>query len=204
MIITDIERTKRGRYSVFADGEFFAALHVEIYACADLKVGEEISEERLLELKAESERKITRDKALKLLSIKDYSRKVLIEKLERYAEREICEQTADKMQELGLLDDEKYAMAIARDLHNLKGYGNMRIIKYLREKGIDGDLAKEAASQFDEEEEYEKIKTILHKKCKKSLSDRKEYEKIFAYLMRMGYNYGSIKTAMSDFMEDEE
>ena len=204
MIITNIEKTKRGRYSIFVDGEFYDALHVEIYAGADLKIGNEISEEKLYELKTKSDMKITRDKALKLLSIKDYSRKALVEKLEKYAERYICEEIVDKMQELGLLDDEKYAMAMARDLHNLKSYGNMRIIRYLREKGIDSDLAKRAAAQFDEENENEKINALLRKKCKKPLSDRKEYEKIFAYLMRMGYNYGDIKSAMADYMENEE
>ena len=204
MLITNIEKTKKGRFSIFVDDEFYCALHVEVFALSGIRINEDFPQEKLEELKKESERKITRDRALKLLSAKDYSKKNLIEKLLKYGEEDICKETADKMEDLGLINDYDYAMRLARDLHNLKGYGNNRIKMYLFEKGINHAIADEAVSQFDDDEQHEKIMEILIKKCKTDLTDRKEKEKMFAKLMRMGYKSGEIKTAINEFIENEQ
>ena len=204
MLITNIEKTKKGRFSIFVDDEFYCVLHVEVFALSGIRINENFPQERLDELKEKSERKITRDRALKLLSAKEYSKKGLIEKLLKYADEDICWETADKMEELGLINDLDYAMRMARDLHNLKGYGNNRIKQYLWEKGIDRDIAEEAISQFDDEDEQEKIMEVIRKKYRNPLSDIKEREKMFGKLMRMGYKSGDIKNAINEFIENEE
>ncbi len=204
MLVTNIEKTKKGRYSIFIDDEFYCTLHVEVFVLSGIRINEEIPQAKLEELRKESERKITRDRALKLLSAKDYSKKNLIDKLLKYGEEDICRETADKMEELGLINDYDYAMRMARDLHNIKGYGSNRIVMYLREKGIDRDTSYEAAQQFDDDEEHEKIMEILQKKCRTNLNDRKEKEKMFGRLMRMGYKSGDIKNAINEFIENEE
>lgn len=204
MIITDINQTKRGRFSVFLDGEFFAALHIDVYVASKIKINDNVTLEYMLELKRMSEEKITRDRAYKLLSGKSYSRKKLIEKLLIYGEEDVCEHTADKMEELGLINDETYAMALARDYHNLKGFSGRRIVNELIKKGIDKELANEASQQFEAFDNIEIINEILCKRVRISLTDKKERNRITAYLLRMGYNFEDINSAIREFIENEE
>ena len=108
------------------------------------------------------------------------------------------------MEELGLINDTDYAFRYAKDLYNIKGYQGSRIINDLCRKGIDKELAKEAASQFNENDETEKIYSIIEKRAKTSLSDAKERNRITGYLVRRGYTFSDINKSISQYIENEE
>ncbi|MEG0898295.1 MAG: RecX family transcriptional regulator [Oscillospiraceae bacterium] len=204
MVVTDITRTQRGRYSIFLDDEFFAALHIDVYVASGIKIDDNVTEQQMLDLKAQSEGKITRDRAYKLLSVKSYSRNKLIEKLLKYGEPDICEQTADKMEEYGLINDYDYSMALARDMYNLKGFSARKIFYELMKKGIEKEMSKEASEQFDDDLDKERIAAVLEKRVRKSLTDRKERTRITTYLVRMGYSFEDINFAIRDYIENED
>ncbi len=206
MRITEITVTKKGRYSIYADGEFFAALHEDVFYAEQITVGCEMQFDKLLELKALSEGKITRDRAFKLLSARSYTAKGLYEKLLKYGEPEICEQTVERMAQLGLINDTEYAYAYARDLYNLRSFSKKRIVMELVQKGIDRELAKEASEQFEEEQEASRVEEILQRRYGDKLLDPKEKNRAFQYLARQGFSYSDIKEALArcaEYLEDE-
>ena len=75
-----------------------------------LKEGLPVTEEQLEEIRYEADYRKARERALYLLEYRDHSRKELIDKLLRSVNNpSIAEEIADKMEEYGFLDDERYA-----------------------------------------------------------------------------------------------
>lgn len=204
MKITDISVTKKGRYAIFVDDEFLFSLHIDIFTQARLKVGDEVTVERLEELRSESELKITKERAIKLLSYKSYTTKGLKEKLERFTDEETAEEATSRMEDIGLLDDSDYAYRCARDLYSIKRYSRRRIIQELRQRGIPQELAEEATEQFDEDDEVSNLEAVIKRKYMRYLNDEKGLTKTINALARLGYSYGDIKSAIRSIGENAE
>ena len=75
----------------------------------------------LEELRAQAELKKAKEKALQLLSYKEYTAKQLSDRLARTAGEETAKLAVMRMEELGLVDDADYAMRFAYDLYTRKG-----------------------------------------------------------------------------------
>ena len=81
-IITKIEDQKnKKRFNIFVDDAFFCGLIKEVAVIANLKVGKEINEDDLKKLIFQSEVKMAFEKASSLLSIREHSKKELMDKL---------------------------------------------------------------------------------------------------------------------------
>ena len=75
--------------------------------------------------------------------------------------------TVRKLQELHLLDDEKYANNMARSMATLKGYGRYVITRKLQGKGIDRCLVDKAVEKvYEETGEAEFASRLVLKKTK--------------------------------------
>ena len=81
MRITDLSRTKRGRYAVSVEGQYLFSLHEEVFYTARLAVGMDLSVEELEALRRESDYKTAKERALRLLSARGYTAHQLKEKL---------------------------------------------------------------------------------------------------------------------------
>jgi regulatory protein len=162
-LCTAIEKTKKGRFSVFVDGEFVCALHADVFSRSSIAVGRELEPDYLEELRLESEERITKDRALRLLSARSYTRRGLVEKLRLYSDAETAEAVAGRMEELGLIDDADYARRYAEECVSRKGFSLYRARQALLEKGIDRDVAEEALAEYEEEPEAA-IATIIERK----------------------------------------
>ena len=104
MTITEIRTTKRGRISVYVDGEYLFAVEEESWQMCLLRVGDEVDEQQLNDLLAESNRIKAKRRALNMLSSRDYTSGVLKERLAAKTDARSAEQAVERMQELGLVD----------------------------------------------------------------------------------------------------
>lgn len=149
MTVTDIAPTKRGRYGVFVDGEFYCSLHADF--AYKLSIGGEVLQETLDELYRESQYKITRERALKLLGQRAYTEQGLYEKLLSYADEQSAAAAVARMVELGILNDADYARRFASDCVKLKGFSLGRTALELKQsrnyqkKYEDGTVADKVA-----------------------------------------------------------
>jgi regulatory protein len=204
MKITKIEVTKKGRYALFVDDSFLFSVPEEVMVSAHLDVGKEVDVRQLEELRHEAELRLAKDRALRLLGGKGYSRKQLKEKLLAHADEEIAEEAVLRMEELGLVDDEAYAFSLARDYFHLKGFAPARIRQELQRRGIPGELAKEASEQFEEESRDERMKEVILRRYRKDLFDDKGRTKVLGGLARMGYSYEDSKRMIAVVREELE
>lgn len=202
MRITDIAPTKKGRWSVFVDGEFYGVLHSDIYARSHLSPGSDIPQAELDELIARSGGAIARERALRLLSARAYTSSELFEKIVDYADEETAHAAVRRMQELGLLDDLDYARRYAADCIKLKGYSYSRTRQALRQKGIgDGDI--DAAMEDMEEDEESLIARAVLRRYMKYLGTEKGCKKTIDALVRRGFHWAEARRVIENLLEDE-
>ncbi len=203
MQITAIEPRRKGLSALYIDGEFAMKLDTETLLAHRFDVGREIDDEILHECVRASDTKRCKDKALWLIGYRDHSRKELIDKLRRDYPAEVCEKAVERLEELGLIDDSRYARRYTADLIDLKHLSERGIRQKLREKGIDRDLIDEVMEEFVIDED-DQIRTIIEKKYARSLSDEKGRRRCANALARLGFSYAGIKSVMAEYTEIEE
>lgn len=202
MKITAVEPRRKGLSALYIDGEFAMKLDTEVLLAHRFDVGREINDEVLHACVQESDVKRCKDKALWLIGYRDHSRRELVDKLKKDYSAESCEKAVTRLEELGLIDDSRFARRYTADLIHLKHLSERGIRQKLREKGIDRELIDEVLDEniIDEDEQ---IRTIIEKKYTRSLTDEKGRRRCANALARMGFGYGSIRSVMSEYTEIE-
>lgn len=203
MQITAIEPRRKGLSALYIDGELAMKLDTEVLIAQRFDVGREITDEELRECLIASERKRCKDKAMWLISFRDHSRRELVDKLRRDYSEDCCEQTADRMVELGLIDDERFARRYSADLINLKHLSYRGVRQKLAEKGISRELIDEVTGELKIDEEQQ-IRTIIDKKYSRVMNDEKGRRRAYNALMRLGFSYQDIKSVMAEYTDTEE
>lgn len=170
-----------------------------------IRVGMEMEEEQLSSLHVRSRRTRAYQRALYLLDARDYSYSMLFQKLmQTYRDRELCTAVADKLLRDGRLDDARYARRLAEYLVEKKRYGIFRVRQELMRRGIPKALC-EAAVEGLEEDARENIPAVLEKKYGRLLTDpadRRAREKAVAGMVRLGYDYRSVRQAVEDYFAE--
>lgn len=207
--ITSIEKAKKG-YHVFVEGEYALTLSAEVLAESGLRAGQEITPQLLDEVKQASDRRRARERALYLLESRSHSQRELFEKLCRSVPEDIAQEVTGRMVELGLVDDESYARRWAAMLWREKKYGPRRIRQGLIQKGFDRELIDQVLEEMDDsfvqEETAGQLEELIRRKYARYLTDGdpKGRNKTVNALLRLGYDYEQIRTALRNFIEIEE
>lgn len=206
MIITEIKRGKRGCYLVFGDEEYLMSVKAEVLIKSGIKVGKHVDEDTLAGIKKQSDFYRAKEKALNLLSYRGRSKKELKDRLSRDADEKSVDMALQKMESLGLINDESFAMQYAEELL-LNKRVSLSLAKYkLREKGISDEIIEKVFLQFDINEE-EQVLFLLRKKYLEKMQDEKSKTSVVRALMRRGYNLSTVKRAFSllndSIIEDE-
>lgn len=203
MEITAIEPRRKRLSQLYLDGEAAVKVDTETILKAGWKPGMEISDEELHELLQESEARRAKEKALYLLEYRSHSKKELADKISRTTSREAAEAAVERMEELGLVNDESYARQLAEYLMERKGYGVRRARQELLQKGIDRELIEELLEELAPDPE-EKLREIVKRKYQNQLKDEKGYRRTVAALQRLGYGWEDIKTVLAEFQDEQE
>ncbi len=203
MEITAIEPRRHRLSQLYLDGEAAVRVDTETLIKSGWKPGMEITDEELHALLEASEERRAREKALYLLEYRSHSKKELADKISRTTSREAAEAAVEKMEELGLMNDESYARQLASSLLERKGYGVRRARQELLHKGIDRELVEEILLETAPDPE-EKLREIVERKYQRQLQDEKGYRRTVAALQRLGYGWEDIKSVLEEFRETSE
>lgn len=204
MKITDIVQTQRNkeRYSVYLEGEYWNVLDAETILTNHLRIGMEVDTAALSELFSQKLRRDTRERAYRLLSNRAHSKKELYDKLMRDAPPEVCSEIIEMLSEVGLLNDEVYAVQLAEYYLQRKRIGVRKAIMEMQRKGIDRVLAEEALSSCEVDTVSQICAVIEKKYYNRDLNDFRERQRVTAALSRLGFIYSDIKEAYERLGED--
>lgn len=144
----------------------------------------------------------TRKQALRLLDKRDYSRKMLLDKLtEKGAEESDALEVVDWLCEIGAVSDTRYAELLVRH-YSMKGYGPRRIRDELYRRGIERDLWDEALSGMPETDDT--VYRLLSGKLRGTAGAPEDLQKAQNTLLRRGYSWEEIRTAMERYRTESE
>ena len=182
---------------IFDDGSEMC-LDSELVIMENIKVGSEIDD--LDELLYRSDLKRAKSRALWYLSRSDHSEKALFDKLNRGEfSPEAAKEAVERMKELGLINDAAYAERMAEYLKT-SGISRREAEVKMINRGINRELAREILE--DEGDEVSKVKYLLEHKYSSKLSDEESVKKVFAALIRKGFSYSDVKSAMKEYSEE--
>ena len=201
MKITGIKPRRRFFSALYLDGEFAVNIDTETLMKSGFRQGADITDEELHDLIQASEQRRANEKALYLLEHRNHSKKELVDKIRRTSSREAAEAAANRMEELGLVDDDDYARRYATELLHRKGYAISRTVYELVQKGIDKEFAEELVEELAPDPQ-EKIRQVIERKYAGCGTDEKITRRAVAALQRLGYRYDDIRQAMRDYTDE--
>lgn len=202
MTITAIEPRRKGLSALYIDGEFAMKLDTQTLIENRFDVGRDIDDDELHEIIALSNERRAKEKALWLISYRDHSKKELADKVRRTCDEESAQKAVDRLEELGLVNDENFARRYAEQLIFSKHMSKRGAIYELSRKGIEKELAEKILDNI-EVDESEEIRAVLEKKYR-NLNDEKTKRRAVSALQRLGYSWDSIRHAMEDYSDYTE
>lgn len=197
---------RKDKIHIYIDGEYLLTVDEIFWFSCGLVSGDEINEEELTAFEEAAGSRRAFNSALNSLDYRDHSEKEIRAKLLRKHDADYVDEAVEKLIELDLVNDERYAENYARELFERKKFGKMRIKSELRAKGISADIANAAVDELFEEEEpdnVQRIVDIIGKRYYNRMNDEVGRKKVFSALQRMGYSFSDIREAMSEFSDDE-
>lgn len=143
-----------------------------------------------------------KERALAMLNRRDYSRAELLRRLVEKGEDEAAAAEAvERLAELGFVDDARYAPLIVRH-YAAKGYGAQRVRMELQKRGIPRELWDAATEEMPVQDDA--IDRLLRAKLKSDAPDRAELKRATDALLRKGYGWDEIKSAVARYHGETE
>ena len=197
---------RKDKIHIYIDGEYRLTVDEIFWFSCGYISGDEIDEEELTAFEEAAGSRRALNSALNSLDYRDHSEKEIRAKLMRKHGAEYVDEAVEKLIELDLINDRRYAENYARELFEHKKFGKIRIKSELIAKGIASDIASETVNSLFEDEEpdnIQRIVDIIEKKYYNRMNDEVGRKKVFSALQRMGYSFSDIREAMSEFSDDE-
>ncbi len=208
MTVTAVERRRGSLYQVTFNGESAILIDKNTWDESAFHVGSSLDAATFEKLVAASAKRRAHDRALYFLSLRDYPAKTLKQKvMEGGVDADTAAQAVERMIELGLVDDERYARRLASDLFTYKHFSARRVAQELQKKGISRDIAESAAAEIGgEQDDLQQAIDFLRKKYYNRLGDEEQRRKTTQAMLRAGFDYDTVRravTAVTDMDEDE-
>ena len=195
--ITAIEPQKRdpNRVNIHLDGSY--AFGLTRITAAWLKVGQELSDNKIASLQAEDDRERAYQQAMLFLSYRARSESEIRQNLSKHEiPPEVIEQTLERLRENQLADDKQFARAWVDNRNTFRPRSRRALQMELRQKGLSDEAAQSALEGLDEEAlAYE---AGLKKARRLQSEEWSEFrKKLSEHLARRGFPYSVIASVVS-------
>jgi regulatory protein len=145
------------------------------------------------------------DRALGLLAVRPRSHRELRDRLLRagFEATEIDDELA-RLEEVGLIDDERFARALAEHETAVRRSGSRALVGALRSKGIAPETVAELVTEHGEGDEERALELARSRAARMtSLAPEKAFGRLVGLLARRGYDPGLCRRAARVALELE-
>ncbi|MEG0546110.1 MAG: regulatory protein RecX [Oscillospiraceae bacterium] len=196
-MILSIKSGRANKIHIYIDDEYKLTVDSDYWFSEKWRNKKEISDEELTELTAAVNSRRAFNAGIDLLSRRSHGKIELVKKLSVKHTKEAALAAVERIEELGLINDERFAELYADELYRRKGFSVSRIKRELIFKGIDREIAENVAETLDKDD-INRIIILLQTKYSRYLSDEKGIKRATNGLIRLGYNYYDIKKAFHE------
>lgn len=195
-------RRRKDRVLVFLEGGDLLRVTEQELLVFGLRPGLELPEQLLAQVEQSAKRSEMKARGARLTGSRMLSKKQVMEHLTRKGgDRELAEDTAQWLEELGAVDESAYAAAIARH-YAAMGYGPGRVRQELQHRGVPRELWDDALARMPDPEEA--IDRFLTAKLRGKTPDRATLQRLSAALQRRGFSWQDIRPALARLDREPE
>jgi len=191
----EVQKTSPNRVNIHLDGEF--AFGLARIVAAWLKVGQELSEEKIEQLQAEDARERAFQQAMLFLSYRPRSESEIRKNLRKHEIPEVViEQTLERLRQNGLANDSQFASAWVENRSTFRPRSRRMMAMELKQKGLDDEAIQSAVVNVDDE-------ASAYKAAQKKAAKWKDLEwndfrrKLSEFLARRGFSYSVISPVVT-------
>lgn len=191
-VVTGLRELRGGRVAVELDGARWRTVPADVVVRARLGVGEALERPRLRELARELRRARAVDTALRAVSRREQSSAELDRRLRRKGFAPgVREETLNRLEHVGLVDDERYALRRAESLAE-RGHGDEAIRWRLERDGVAGETASKAVAALPPERQRARL----------VVAARGAGLRTAAELARRGFGEDAVEEALGEAVAD--
>jgi regulatory protein len=185
---------RAGRFSVFIDGKFAFGVSESQLIEFGIAPNQEITEQKLKQLKDATNEQKTLDRILNLLSIRPRSTWELQDYLKRKQQSPATiEKILNKLSKLGYIDDKSFAKRWVENKRHLQNVSSLKLRHQLKQKRISDEIIDKALANSGDQDK-KALKAMVERK-----KDRyKDKTKFMQHLARQGFRYEDIKNALKE------
>jgi regulatory protein len=124
----------------------------------------------------------------------------------RELEEADVEAAISELVELGYVDDARYARLFAQDKRTLEEWGEERIRRSLRERGVERELIDAAireTAEADGADEFTRALSLLRHRFPEPPADRRERDRALGVMIRKGFDSELALDALSAYARGE-
>ncbi|MEM8861574.1 MAG: RecX family transcriptional regulator [Chloroflexota bacterium] len=193
------QKRRKDRINLFLDGEY--AFSLSILNAAWLRIGQELSPEKIASLKQEDEFERGKEIALRLITNRPRSKKEVLDRMrEKEVDESVRERVIDRMEELDLLDDEAFARYWIDQRARFKPRGIPLLRQELQQKGVDRQIINDLLQELDNsaavtQAAEKKARSLYH------YPEDQFRKKLTGFLQRRGFHYGEIRETVDELWQ---
>lgn len=182
------------KFAVFVDDVLKIILSGQSILDLGVVVGQNVTEEEVNEISEYSANEKLYNMSLRYINLRMRSEGELRTYLKRKkATPSQTKQIIDRLTKLGLINDEYYVKAFIHDKLLLRPASKRKIVYELRKKKVSEEIIKSSLDN-DQVDDQENLKKTIE--IKRNQSKYKDDLKLMQYLVRNGYNYSDVKSAI--------
>jgi regulatory protein len=203
--ITAIEPQQKNsqRVNVYLDGEF--AFGLARITAGWLKVGQELSEEKIAALQAEDANEMAYLKALHFLSYRPRSSAEVRQNLTKRGTPEaLVEEIVNRLQHAGLVNDQEFARAWVENRNTFQPRSKSALRMELRRKGLSDEVVQPV---LDEQADEEALAFEAARKYTRRLAGLEWpvfRRKLSGFLARRGFSYITLSPVVSKVWKETQ
>ena len=201
--ITAIKPQKKSnRRNIYLDGRFAFGVSTMLIVKEKLKVGDELSLEKVKKLSDKNNLEKYLDMAYRYLSYRPRSIKEMVDYLQKKKiSTPLTEKILLKLKKQRYLDDLKFAYWWLDQRARFRPRGKFALTMELREKGLKNDLIKSVLTEKVSEEELA-LKAARKKiKSYRRFDKKEKKKKLKSFLARQGFGWPAIKIALEAVLD---
>jgi len=213
--VVNLKRKKRTKewYLIYLNDGREILSYIDFIVKFKVKVGKQLTEEQIKEMKSESEVILAKEIAYRFISYKPRTLKEVSDKLKAKGfQSDLVSKVVEELKNYGFINDLEYARNFVLNKSRSKTLGELALRRELLSKGISSEIIDEVLSERENLiDEFEIALDLAQGKLKqvKSLKKRKkgrdEYKRrIYEFLLRRGFKFETINRVMREVFDDFE
>ena len=183
-----VQKKNPNRVNISLDDEF--AFGLSRMVAAWLRLGQELSDEKIAALQTEDAREVAYNKAMRFLGYRPRSVQEVRENLQKHEILEVViEEVLKRLQDANLLNDQQFAQAWVENRSTFRPRSRRALAMELRQKGLNDEVVQDALDANIDENALALEAARKHARKVQHLEWPDFRQKLGSFLGRRGFSY---------------